>query len=458
MSENLFDHKIKEALERIEPPYDPASWDVLAKKMDALQNPVPVDEVDKVVARGLQNFEPSYQPAHWNLLVEQMENLAAVRFKIIVSKVAEAALLCLLIWNFGNLTFGEKYTPPPAPPKPKFNGPVAENSRHRSHQNAAILENAAGQILPEMPLAETNLNAAGTDVLPVSNANLGAAEGQFFPENFEATFTLSLTFFENENPPFAAPLANFASLNLLPTGNIQPIPNPEAAPKFASLLIKKHKEKNYYISNYASFARNHVQTPANTELQSDAYAQWTNGYGGGLAVGYRRGKWTAEAGAQYLAKNSLPRTAIEIAGGNPITGYQGVTLAEVNFDVLALPVKVSRQMAKKGRTSLHLSAGATANLVAQSAYHYRQIEVPNQIGTQPPTAKFDVGRGIFEGGSASQNTWVTADAGLRLERRLTPKFTAFVEPMYSVALAGNFGPRRSKFDGLTVNAGVMARI
>lgn len=455
MEDKFFDNQMKSALERIEPPFDPSTWDALARKMDALQNPVPVDDVDKAVARGLQHLEPAFQPAHWDKLAGQMQTIADRRRRIITSKLAEAALLALLAWNFGGLLLGEKPTAPAAPAKPKYEGPVAENqSPRRTRTNVApgvSAENFEANLL-------TNNDLEGQPTFVFENGtvlSLGDAAAVFASDNSNTDGQV-LT---NDAAALTQARAGYASFAMLPGTSAQLLENAARQPQFAAFTLQKKSEKQYYVSNYASVARNHVRTPYDQEFQKSGYAQWTNGYGGGLAVGTRRGKWGAEAGIVYASKKYTPRTTIAITGGNPTTGYRGVALSEVDLDVVAVPVQVNRQIARAGRTSMRASVGATANFAAQSAYRYREVEVPGTSGGTGvnPAAK-QLGRGVFEGGQVDKNTWLTADAGLRIEHRVNQLVTAFVEPVYSFAVAGRVGPKRAQFSSATLNAGVMASL
>lgn len=460
MEDNRFDNQMKSALERIEPPFDPSTWDALARKMDALQNPVPVDAVDKAVARGLQHLEPAFQPAHWDKLAGQMQTIADRRRRIIASKVAEAVLFALLAWNFGGLLFGEKPSLPIAPAKPKYDGPVAENqSPRRARTNVAPGSSEADGFVANT-LTNNDLTTQANFVFE----NGAAAPGQF-PGDATAVFASEILnangqILINVAAALAQASAGFAPFAMLPRTPMNLVENAAAQqPQFAAFTIHKKSEKQYYVSNYASVARNHVRTPYDQDFQKSGYAQWSNGYGGGLAVGTRRGKWGAEAGIVYASKKYAPRTTIAITGGNPVAGYQGIALSEVDLDVLAVPVQVNRQIARAGRTSVRARAGATANFAVQSAYRYREIEVPGTSGGTGinPLAK-QVGRGVFEGGQVGKNAWLTADAGLRIEHRVNQVVTAFVEPVYSLAVAGRVGPKRAQFGGATVNAGVMASL
>lgn len=96
MSEE-FDKQIKEALSNIEPPYNPASWDDMASRLDAVD-----DELDQTIIDGLRTVNPSYTPQRWNRLSEWMDYAWYAKNQYFISKSAEAVLMLLALFTFFN--------------------------------------------------------------------------------------------------------------------------------------------------------------------------------------------------------------------------------------------------------------------------------------------------------------------------------------------------------------------
>ncbi|MEO6759616.1 MAG: hypothetical protein ABIO24_09195, partial [Saprospiraceae bacterium] len=189
----------------------------------------------------------------------------------------------------------------------------------------------------------------------------------------------------------------------------------------------------------------------------------TSGYGGGLLVGYRPGKWGVEAGLAFSQKQYTPHKQVEIYGGSLNQGYYGSYADRVDADIVSVPVKVTRRVARFGKTSVHAEAGMTASVAIDKTYRYKKTYYP---GTQPsgqptltkPTLRQD-GQGVLEGGQFADNGYVTADLGFRIEHSVGKRLVAFVEPTYQFNVSGQgIGPKPAKINTIGIHAGVMASL
>ncbi|MBK9335198.1 MAG: hypothetical protein IPM98_00900 [Lewinellaceae bacterium] len=155
---------------------------------------------------------------------------------------------------------------------------------------------------------------------------------------------------------------------------------------------------------------------------------------------------------------------MKIYSGNITDGYYGSNLAEVDADLVTLPLKASRRIARFGKTTAHAVAGATAHLATQKNYDYGTFYFPPN--TLPPNFLPDPnqapqlrkpGQGIFEKGTLSSNLYATADVGIRIERPVGGgRYAAFVEPTYRQSLSGKgIGPKGEPINTLSIQAGVL---
>lgn len=110
-----------------------------------------------------------------------------------------------------------------------------------------------------------------------------------------------------------------------------------------------------------------------------------NGFGGGVTVGYRKGKWGVETGLAYAHKDFTPQKDINIYAGNPIDGFLGAYVKGVDADVFAVPVKVTRRFARMGRTTGHAVAGITANVATEKRFAYKTVVYPPSSPSPTPT-------------------------------------------------------------------------
>lgn len=449
MKEKDFDAQVKNALDRLEAPYDPSSWAALQRRLDAPfaeENPAPVDPVDKAVYHKLQQLEAPYQPEHWTLLSGRLTELRRMRRRLWAAKASELAILLLLLVNLRGY-WAEKPAPPPA--KPRYQGPVALRPDAPANGNYSP-NRVAGQ-------------TPGADVYPVGSttgsAPFGVAIPVFLTEN-PADILSALPVF-----PFDLPAESGVSPAALAAA--QPLPlvyspfcrngeNPTLSPHL-NIIVPAPRSNRFYFAAYAAADRNRVRVEG--DLQKN------RGFSTGFAVGYRRGKWGVETGVAYAQKQYVPKKKVEIYSGDVSNGYFGSYLGVVEADLMALPLKVTRRVGQLGRTAVYAAAGVTANVATHKTYRYKTIRYPgsapssqgNALAAEPQLR--ENGRGVLEKGRLADNAFVTADLGLRLERPIGGRWTAFVEPAFHQSLsAKGLGPNPAKINTFSVQAGVMASL
>lgn len=446
MKEKDFDTRLKNALQGLEAPYDPGSWDMLAGRLDAPfteESPAAVDPVDKAVYHTLQQLEAPYQSRHWHMLAARLADIRRTRARLWASKAAELVILLLLLLNLRGF-WSEKAAPPATRPKPS--GPVAE----------AVDPNYAPASRPSSPASASPWSAA-LPALPTTAAwsGLPDADAMHTPLALPAATGVDMLAAASA-PALTASIGPFAALaaGLLPFAWSADEPLLPASARVATTAQKPVRSR-FYFASYTGLDRNQVQT--------DELLRRSGGFHTGFALGYRPGIWGIEAGVAYSHKQYAPKKRVEIYAGNVTNGYFGTYLAEIDADVVSVPVKVTRRVAKAGNTSLHAVAGATANFAAQKTYRYQTVQFPgatppNQAqssGAQPQLRQ--TGRGVLENGKLAENAFFTADLGLRIEQPLGGRWTVFVEPAYRQALSSNdLGPHPSRISTFSVQAGVVA--
>lgn len=451
MKEKDFDTSVKNALDRLEAPYDPASWAALERRMDAAfieENPAPVDPVDKAVYHKLQQLEAPFQPDHWNLLAGRLAELRRLRLRLWAAKASELVIFLLLLVNLQG-SWVEKSAVPAA--KPRHDGPVAEYQK-----------NAPGRDLDAPNRAKSPAEGSSADT-GESFGTAWAVAPPFDPFHTGNNMVL---------PPEFSPAPDFiaAGPDALrgPLAAVQPMPvvfSPFALVPVRHLLPgnlyvapPKARTGRLYWAAYASADQNNVRSAGDF--------QQSKGYSTGYALGYRRGKWGVETGIAYVQKHYEPKKKIEIYSGDVSNGYFGSYLGEVEADMVSVPLKVTRRVARMGRTTAHAVAGLTANVAVQKSYRYKTIRYPgsapssqgpNALAAQPQLR--ENGRGVLENGRLSENAYVSADLGLRLERPIAGRWTAFVEPTFRPSLsARGLGPDPARINTFSVQAGVMASL
>ena len=446
MSDKNFDQQLNQALKDLEVPYDASSWSFLEHRLDAVfteETPAPVDAVDKAMFHTLERMEAPYQPAHWDLLNKQLQLQQARVRRLRIAKMAEAAIFLLCITNLGLFMNHKSWRFPSSAPAARPDVPVAStNTGHRGRGAGSGNGHAAPAWLPAS-LARTVTSASAPDFLSDNYLNapsVSAVLGQLQSVANSAAQPV---------------IAGVPSSDFLPTDALASLTIPDRTALLNPVLTKPFRKSGpVYMATFASSNQNWVNVNGNQQA--------TSGYGAGIAVGSRRAKWTVETGVSYAHNTYVPKKQIEIYDWNA-KGYYGSTITAVNTEMINIPVKVSRQVARVGKATVHAVAGISANIATHKAYDYGTVFYPDPLpNSQPPqnqTPKLrQAGHGVLEGGPLNDNFFASIDAGVRFEHPIAGgRYTAFVEPMYRKSLTNRgVGPKREPVNSLVIQAGVMA--
>jgi hypothetical protein len=450
-----FDEQIKSALGNLEVPYEPATWAALESRLNVLQ--APADAVDKAVAHRLENLEAGYQPAHWEILAGRMDQAARIR-RLRLFKLAEAAIFLLLLLNLDGILGSIREEKPRAQPQP--NEPMAQTLPSKGKRNATP---SVAQANAPTEQNSTRIGDLVAEVAAFVSQVMGTSPAQTpenqtanpLPEPIAATRTAGGSVLDAHNFYGKNGFVRFPTLQRLQPTTRELMAQADD-PRFSPVAVEKSPRTTpFYGATYAAFERNFVR-------EGD-YATARNGHGGGFAVGYRKGKWGVEAGLAFSQKDYRPKKEVEIYAGNLATGYYGTYANEVSADVLSVPVKATRRVAKVGQVSAHATAGLTTNLVLQKGYRQNKVYYPGSAPSgqgnpdQQPQYQ-QVGTGLVEGGALAGNAFFTADAGLRLERPVGRRYVAFVEPAYRQSLGGGVREAKDRLSTFVVQAGVLATL
>lgn len=451
MSEKYFDQQMRSVLENLEPEYDASSWPVLERKLAAASAGVPAepaDAVDQAVLPTLRRLEAPFQSTHWSLLAQRLNTQAFRLRRLRVAKIAEAALLLLVLWNAGffldNASAGHTFPRPLHLPNVPVAG-IPEDPRHRG--NASV-----PHVVYFSPALSDAANGAALDLL----ASPGT--GCVLSNDYTVAPAISSLLHRLNGLVRPAQTRVYAVTALLPCDALAFMAVPKRPLAFAPIEPYKPVASGpFYLAASVSGDQNQVLV--------NGIRRASPGYGATLAVGFRPGVWGVEAGLGYAHKRYTPKREVEIYSGNLTDGYFGSTLTEVSAGQVTLPLKVTRRIARLGKTSLHAVAGLTANITAEKTYDYGTVYFapdmlpPNFLPDPNQSPKLrQSGRGILENGRLAGNVAATIDAGLRLERPIAgSRFTAFIEPAFRQNFAGKgLGPRREPINTLSIQAGVMA--
>lgn len=456
MNHKHFDQKLKTTLDNLDVPYDASSWAALEQRLNAPfieEQPAPVDSVDKAVFHTLERLEATYQPAHWDMLANRITLAARTRRRVWIAKLSEAAIFLLLLANLDGF-FGA------GSPKPKQQEtPQTPAGKHL--QAAAPTEKRNHNSATGVELVSENSPSSGSGDWQIDGTNLFQSTSV---QNFDGTTAANqngLTDISNPdllNETMPEEWSALADLMIIPVQ--QPAASVErvnVSPYACSTVhIKAPKQHRMYAATFASYDRNNVK--------SEGYSTSSNGYGGGVAIGYRIGKWGIEAGLSYNRRQYQPKREIEIYDASTVNGFYGSYAKNVDADIVSVPVKITRRIAQFGQTTAHATAGVTTNIAVDKSYQYGSVYYPGQApsGSQSPGQQPKLkqnGQGVLENGSMRGNVYASADVGIRVEQPIGRHIAAFVEPAYRMALGKKgIGPNPAKINTFSLQAGVLATL
>ncbi len=444
-----FDSTLKSALDNIEVPFDPSTWAALEQKLELLPAP---DAVDKALRPSLERLETSYDAGSWPRLASRMDGLSRVR-RLRMTKLAEAAIFLLLLLNLQGFFGAVKSVTNPAPSKQAVPGPIAK--AQISKPKNLILKTIA------TPSSEETKDNQGL-----------AAQVLAFVQEVASVFSLNSQNGDNNTAANAPqPIASNASLldpksfygqsglmkfplgSTLPPQVVEPILYAGSTISIPGIEIPKVvKPSRFYAATFASFDKNYVR-------EGD-FSDKKNGYGGGFAVGYRKGKWGIETGLAYSQKSYQPKEANVAYQNDPVRGFSLYNIDQVDADVFSVPVKVTRRVAKVGKASAHVLVGMAVHFATNKNYDFKTLHYPQPPSPNNPIpiASLPNGKGVLENGGLAHNAYATADLGIRVEQPLGRHYVAFVEPSYRRSLGGGFGPNTARINTFSLQAGVMASL
>lgn len=462
MSENKFDKVIAEHLKEVEMPYEPASWDALQAKLDQLTPATPPDAgqnaFDQRMRSMLEEVDMPYQPMHWDKMAQQLDHSGAVR-RVRAWKMAEAAAIILLAINLQLiLDNGTRWFHMPRPQEttPEEAPDMASTSRQKGNRTIASSLYVPA-LLPTTSLAQ-NASALTTHSTAY-NAN-NASQAVLAATITTSAETVSLPGSINQAlvdangqplPKGLRPLTLLAALGLDHLEQLQP-----KSPAMAALLTPQPKKA---VKKSSSYFMAYGGADQQSYTGKSGYTTQYSTVSSGVRAGKRKGKWGVEAGVEYAPVAFAPED--DVIGFYKKNGRVLATKYDrVRANMVSVPARVTRQIVRVGRTSVHAVAGLTAHFAANKSYEFKDEELvsnPSSLGNDQPT--LPQSNGIFENGTLYGNSYLTTDASVRVEHRLNRRMAAYVEPQYRRHTNGRgVGPNQSKNNAIGVQAGVIAMI
>ncbi len=522
LSENDLDHTLRNKLTDVETSFSTSHWNLFEQQLDAEINTPEIEDVylDGVTYELLNDLESPYDPDHWTIMQKRLEEEFSIRYKLVKYKVAELALLVLALFTavsylptdkisafqlpFVENVFQTKSSSTIVPIKTidaeevesnKNSHPIAiadptstnlQNSLNTDFTNSEVatankqINTTGGSItnppLGEQPTQRPNQPKKYADILPIETLESTTPKIVSTNDGIERT---SATLESKTTVTKVASDNNMTDLleeqlRIIPLINGLEISNlPEESNDIISDFTKTNIWKSpsfLRIGMFGAADLNYVLTPYNQEFDQAGYSRTEYGYGGGLTLGYKFGRWEIETGAMYASKTYSPNTVnVVFTTGNIGNGYEGLGWTGTQLDLLSVPIRVRYDLINKGKWYIYTQAGITSHL-ALNTIHSRKVYVyePDNSLRSPsepisidfkshdtPPITENVGLLKKESRSLEKNNFFTAEIGFGIERTLSPRFSFFSQPTFHYQIGKrSLGLNKERINTLSLEAGI----
>lgn len=460
MEDKALDRIARNKLQNLRPDLPTDAWEQFEQAMDTVDSGVPeldaslIDEVAFAKMRGLDVNQPA---PNWSALRRQMDAHILLTQRLASYKIVEAALLSLILLLF--IRLGNPLSPTTSPTESEPVTPMA-SSRSNLSEGSPTTDN---QAIPNST-STTKAGATGDKVdiadetatitlLPLRREENGLSSGTRLNKSLAPVLPLgtpkaetswSMTgILAGKNPP---------DLTFGPLAFQQPTINVPSSP--ATLVI----------GAFGGAAYNRVITPPDGDLGIVGYDRYTLGYGGGLALGLDFGRLEVGSGIGYTAVRYDP-LPILVTRGSLDQGYTAEKFDFVELDVISLPIYVRYNATMDKGWKAYATAGASLQVAYETNFYGvfpEGLGLPEGlIRPRRGESSFNNRYGWLEGGGFWENSYVTLNLGIGVERVINQSLGVFVQPTYSHNLgyfSEGMGPTHDRLHTMSVLTGVRLRL
>ncbi|MBR9921819.1 MAG: PorT family protein [Bacteroidetes bacterium] len=535
-----FDDILREKLGEFEAPFDSAAWEQMEQKLEQSESDLDQDPagivdlmalqylkdmessapemawesfesklaasemaeeleagIDDLARRHLEDLQAPYNPSHWQLMRQHLDDFFSIKGIIYRYKLAEIALMLLLIWTIqlyvpaGGIQLGPDKThnpqqpleAPVTPSTSETNDPIAGNEESKTSENPesasadALIESEGSDNAPfgesqlsgEIP-AENGSTFAEAEKSKATTGTINILPEQEFPATPE-TVNLPMPEFRVESlnpwipliPETAKKMTAAEPVASLQAGALE-LDNDLAS---KTILTKTLKEKHLRVNMLYSGDYNRIFTPADPLFGTEALYLDSIGYSTGILVDYQSGRFTFQSGALYSNKSYRPILPQQQYGTFDllvVETFEGITL-----ELLEIPFQLRFDlMPNNTKWNLFLAGGGSAELLLNPIYDISRepVVASRSSGKEPSPEEVksvanksrlnqkEFPAGLLDGGRLTDNSYLTANVGFGLERAINYRWSIYLQPQLQYQLPfGGFGPNNDRFHTVSLRLG-----
>lgn len=469
MKDKRFDQLIKDRMEHLEVPMQKGGWEQFSSKLDQqAASGVPDQEdrdFDALIFNQLHRLEATFNPAHWTQMSRRIRIELGWHRTLLSFKLAELTLIGLLVFVFGY----ELSNPNRLPGQPKTTvsphktiaGTTAERATQTSSATATFYP-AAKQSSPANAFfsatAEPNLPPRVTSLPPI------AMNSVVVPAQKPPLLPVQPEKFDN-----SATTADFAAALLQHT---TPPVRYEPYVDLDAVISLPQKETLLRIGMIGAVDYNRVITPPDPkENRLEVYDRYAMGYSSGISVGFEMGNLEIETGLGYASRPYLPQPVVFVQGSLQ-EGFIGEGIREIELNMLSLPLNFKFYVVNREKWRVYALAGSALHFAFQNNYYTSAQRFSygltrpllNAGQTSPLEDNKELKAGFFEGGPFKENSYLTGNLGVGVERNFSYRWSLFVQPTYQHAmdysgvLDKRLGPNKDEIRTFSVLTGIKMRL
>jgi hypothetical protein len=509
-SDSSFDNLMRERLESTVPSFQASHWDLMNQKLDDLTDADA--DFDAKIKEQLTNVHRTYQPKHWDLMAERIEQEFSWKAKIMRYKVAEVALMLLVLFSVFNYfehigyenergefkmpeinksehkaepkqfnrgtdwrmrenkketkqqdNFNKQESTQPSivsveNPENSGNGiqgfkGISIENNQQSAQNQAIVSSEIGVKANSNTLTENTQ----TEQIPILKASdIALVEKALNADDLVEKMSISK---ENvfAKDAITEGVASAQSLSVLR-------PNALTIAQMYDAPVMTQAEKKDKWWRLGIFGSNSVSNVSSSYVYKETkkWNFWALNKGIGLVVGFKKKKVEVETGIAYNSLRYEPGLPQSIIEGHIFQGdlYSPELTKEVTLGVVRVPINLNIDLKDKNRWHIYPMAGVSFNAAVNiDTVNFAPALLPQFSSSRNSKDKdFPKYGESFKIGEYTNNFYFTANIGLGVEYRLNPTHSVYIQPQYERQFGkAAIGSRGDRINSLTVQAGVKMR-
>ena len=475
MSHQDFDEKVRQSLEGVASQiHSGASWDQLAQRLERESN-TPSEDVPESEQQALfieeelfdrnikesiqQSSVPNYEHKHWLLLAEQLEEQDERLAWLYRHKFAELSIVILLLFAFINvlnipITKLEVFSSP-------FQKTTAKNINRLNNQEKEQEDKSNLSTINH----QQTLSSSYVKEDKVSNASHTSSKR--LPQAISKNLN-------RETPILPIPVLHVKServteLSQLPkiVSNISLLNN-EMDSKLHFLYAPQKEKKHYWSLGFVAVMDfNAIYTPKEFFLgkEINAYTEYSLGGGGGFTLSKEYKKMAWESGLIYITKKYQPKQLYIISSNNRGIKFKE-TLRNVQINLLEIPFTYRYKFLRKQKIDYFASIGSALNVITQANYDNSRSYYPTYalaaLDKVEPTSEIKKVKkfndGLFEGGKIQDNIYISGQAAIGLEYKISPRFSFINQVSYQrhLTLKG-IGVNNNSYNAYSVWVGLKTK-